>query len=112
MSDELPNVFQAASDFLRSSSGHQARCAAPVEQLLLRLGYDRNVAAAVPSRAELENRIALLATVSKFHEVFELAAPDAPGLTCFGGILRPRGRGVGMLPHIGNRNGVRRRLGF
>ena len=89
MSDELPNVFQAASDFLRSSSGHQARYAAPVEQLLLRLGYDRNVAAAVPSRAELENRIALLATVSKFHEVFELAAPDAPGLTCFGGIFRP-----------------------
>src|SRR5947209_3009385 len=89
MIPRLPNVFESASAFLRLFGKSRAKSTAPIEQILLRLGYMSAAGAPVSHEPELLNRVALLGAAAKFQEAFELVAPDAPGLACFGGIFRP-----------------------
>jgi ribosomal protein S12 methylthiotransferase accessory factor len=51
--------------------------------LLEALGY------ATPSDSETRHRANLLKAASRFARVFQLAAPDAPGLVCFGAEFDP-----------------------
>ena len=80
----MPNPFgRAASLLLGDDRKHQGnRDARP---LLEALGY----AAAAEPDSQTRHRANLLKAASRFRRVFELAAPDAPGLVCFGAAFDP-----------------------
>src|SRR5260370_41532392 len=80
----MPNPFaRAASLLLGDDREHQGnRDARP---LLEALGY----AAAAEPDPQTRHRANLLKAASRFTRVFELAAPDAPGLVCFGAEFDP-----------------------
>src|SRR6267154_2216756 len=80
----MPNPFaRAASLLLGDDREHQGnRDARP---LLEALGY----AAAAEPDPQTRHRASLLTAASRFTRVFELAAPDAPGLVSFGAELDP-----------------------
>ena len=89
--DRVPNLFaSAASSVLGDRLGHAG--AADVRLLLEALGYaDATGFAADGSEAgpETRHRALLLKAASRFTRVFQLAAPDAPGLVSFGGEFDP-----------------------
>src|SRR5580692_9245699 len=80
----MPNPFgRAASMLLGDDREHQGnRDARP---LLDALSY----AAAAEPDSQTRHRANLLKAASRFTRVFELAAPDAPGLVCFGAEFDP-----------------------
>jgi ribosomal protein S12 methylthiotransferase accessory factor len=88
--DPMPGLFARAAallmgEFTESSAEPEARL------LLEALGYAE---AGVPAGGgepgpENRNRACLLKAASRFRRVFELAAPDAPGLVCFGAEFDP-----------------------
>src|SRR6202166_2515365 len=62
----------------------------PEARLLLEsLGYAAAEFKGAESCSETHHRSALLKAASRFVRVFELAAPDAPGLVCFGAEFDP-----------------------
>jgi ribosomal protein S12 methylthiotransferase accessory factor len=83
----MPNLFaSAASLLLGDSPKHPGDSDARL--LLQALGYA--TATALPAAdAETHHRALLLKAASRFARVFELAAPDAPGLVSFGAEFDP-----------------------
>jgi ribosomal protein S12 methylthiotransferase accessory factor len=83
----MPNLFaSAASLLLGDSPKHPGDSDARL--LLQALGYA--TATALPAAdAETLHRALLLKAASRFARVFELAAPDAPGLVSFGAEFDP-----------------------
>jgi ribosomal protein S12 methylthiotransferase accessory factor len=87
----LPNPFaQAASLLLGDSPQHIGD--PDVRLLLEALGYATAVefpTTGSESSPETRHRACLLKAASRFGRVFELAAPEAPGLVCFGAEFDP-----------------------
>jgi ribosomal protein S12 methylthiotransferase accessory factor len=80
----LAETFARAADYLASPHAG-ARPEDDVAGLLQSLEYD-----AEPGTAELSaNRTALLRAAAQFSRVFQLSAPEAPGLVFFGGEVDP-----------------------
>lgn len=82
----MTNLFARAASSLVSETPEQA--GADVQSLLMALGYVAEAGDTGP-RAETCHRAALLRAASGFSRVFELAAPDAPGLVSFGAQFDP-----------------------
>jgi ribosomal protein S12 methylthiotransferase accessory factor len=85
----MPNLFARAASSLLGDRPEEA--GDPDVRLLLEaLGYAAAVEAdGGQSGPETRHRAYLLRTASRFSRVFELAAPDAPGLVSFGAELDP-----------------------
>ena len=83
----MPNLFtRAASLLLRDKPDDTGD---PDARLLLEaLGY-ADPAGVGKSGPETHHRARLLMAASRFVRVFELAAPEAPGLVCFGAEIDP-----------------------
>jgi len=87
----MPNLFARAASLLLGEEPEDS--ADPDRRLLLQaLGYV--AAAEFPAGKgepgpETRHRACLLKAASRFARVFELAAPDAPGLVSFGAELDP-----------------------
>jgi ribosomal protein S12 methylthiotransferase accessory factor len=83
----MPNLFSRAASLLL---GDNPEDTADARLLLEALGY---ATAAEFNGAEFDSemrhRANLLKAASRFARVFELAAPDAPGLVCFGAEFDP-----------------------
>jgi len=87
--DAMPNLFAGAASLLLGEDSEETDNR-DAWQLLEALGY----AAATEfkraeSGSETRHRAALLKVASRFARVFELTAPDAPGLICFGAEFDP-----------------------
>jgi hypothetical protein len=80
----MPNLFARAASLLRGGRP-EAADKLGVRPLLEALGY----AGADVSDPETRHRAHLLEAASQFARVFELAAPEAPGLVCFGAEFDP-----------------------
>ncbi|MFI5011936.1 MAG: YcaO-like family protein [Hyphomicrobiales bacterium] len=87
---EIPaELWERAASALLAQDGAQDREA---EALLAALDYRRSAADALdPPHAKLmrEHRATLLKIAGKFKRVFQLHAPAAPGLACFGAQFSP-----------------------
>jgi len=87
----MPNLFARAASLLQGEDPED--CGDPDRRLLLEaLGYAAGVefpAGKGESGPETRHRACLLKAASQFARVFELAAPDAPGLVSFGAELDP-----------------------
>ena len=87
----MPNLFaSAASSLLGDHSEDSA--AIDVRRLLEALDYGTAIespAQGRPSDPETRHRALLLKAASRFVRVFQLVAPDAPGLIAFGGEFDP-----------------------
>jgi ribosomal protein S12 methylthiotransferase accessory factor len=82
----MPNLFARAASLLLGDSREDA--SDPDALLLLELlGYAEFSAG--KSSAEAHHRARLLMLASRFVRVFELDAPEAPGLVCFGAEIDP-----------------------
>lgn len=93
----MPNLFARAASALLGDQPEPA--GNPDVRLLLEaLGY-AGTAAADQSDAGTRHRANLLQAAARFTRVFELAAPDAPGLVCFGAEFDP---GVADPMHAGS----------
>src|SRR3979490_1516896 len=80
----MTNLFARAGSMLVGE--HMENTDHPDVRLLLEaLGY----AIGAESDSETRHRANLLKAASRFARVFELAAPDAPGLVCFGAEFDP-----------------------
>jgi ribosomal protein S12 methylthiotransferase accessory factor len=82
----MPNLFTRAASALVDETPEQA--SPEVQALLSELGYDADAGQDGPG-VETNHRAALLLMASRFSRVFELAAPDAPGLVSFGAQFDP-----------------------
>jgi ribosomal protein S12 methylthiotransferase accessory factor len=83
----MPNLFTRAASLLLGDD--PADAGDPDARLLLEeLGY-ADPADVGKSGPETHHRARLLMTASRFVRVFELAAPEAPGLVCFGAEIDP-----------------------
>ncbi len=80
----MPNLFARAASLLLGDEPEHAGNRDAL-RLLEALGY----ATAAASSSETRHRASLLKAASRFARVFELAAPDAPGLVCFGAEFDP-----------------------
>ena len=84
----MPNLFARAASLLLGGDAAAIDSRDAAGSLLEELGY----ATATPgaeSDSERHNRASLLTAASRFARVFELAAPDAPGLVSFGAEFDP-----------------------
>ncbi|SDS69599.1 YcaO-like family protein [Bradyrhizobium canariense] len=85
----MPNLFARAASSLLGDRP-EAADDADVRSLLQALGYAREAGAdRTESGPETRHRACLLKLASRFRRVFELAAPDAPGLVIFGAEFDP-----------------------
>jgi ribosomal protein S12 methylthiotransferase accessory factor len=87
----MPNLFASAASSLLNDRSEDSG-AANVRALLEALGYATVAGFTAQDRTsdpETRHRALLLQTASRFVRVFELAAPDAPGLVAFGGEFDP-----------------------
>jgi ribosomal protein S12 methylthiotransferase accessory factor len=87
----MPNLFARAASSLLGDYPEDSS-AADVRLLLEALGYaaaSESSADGSESSSETRHRALLLKTASRFVRVFQLAAPDAPGLIAFGGEFDP-----------------------
>jgi ribosomal protein S12 methylthiotransferase accessory factor len=82
----MPNLFARAASTLVGEAPERA--GSDVRSLLTALDYVAE-AGAPGSEGETRHRADLLRTASRFLRVFELAAPDAPGLVSFGAQFDP-----------------------
>ena len=78
----MPNLFASAASSLLGDRSEDSD-ATDVRLLLEALGY------AAESNPETRHRAVLLKAASRFTRVFQLAAPDAPGLIAFGAEFDP-----------------------
>jgi ribosomal protein S12 methylthiotransferase accessory factor len=89
--DTMPNLFTRAASLLLG--GDTRKTADSDARLLLEaLGYATTAESTTGGdgcTAETHNRVCLLKAASRFARVFELAAPDAPGLVSFGAEFDP-----------------------
>jgi ribosomal protein S12 methylthiotransferase accessory factor len=89
--DPMPGLFARAASLL--AGGHTENTGDPEVRLLLEaLGYAPAIgfpAGDGAAGSETRHRACLLKAASRFARVFELAAPDAPGLVCFGAEFDP-----------------------
>jgi ribosomal protein S12 methylthiotransferase accessory factor len=84
----MPNLFVRAALLLLGDDPEKADN--PDARLLLaQLGYAAAEFKGAESCSEMRHRAALFKAASRFVRVFELAAPDAPGLVCFGAEFDP-----------------------
>lgn len=87
----MPNLFASAASSLLGDHEENSR-AADAWLLLEALGYEAasefSADRGEPG-AETRHRALLLKAASRFVRVFQLAAPDAPGLVAFGGEFDP-----------------------
>jgi ribosomal protein S12 methylthiotransferase accessory factor len=91
MGDPMANLFARAASLLLGEHP-ETTTGRDVRLLLEALGYA--TAAKSPTEggeytADMVNRVCLLKAASRFTRVFELAAPDAPGLLTFGAEFDP-----------------------
>jgi ribosomal protein S12 methylthiotransferase accessory factor len=89
--DAMPNLFASAASFLLGDHPGDASTA-DVRLLLEALGYATATEFPMEGRqssSETRHRALLLKAASRFVRVFQLAAPDAPGLIAFGGEFDP-----------------------
>ena len=89
--DPMQNLFARAASSLLGEDPEKT-AGRDVRLLLEALGYA--AAAELPTErgertADMINRVCLLKAASRFSRVFELAAPDAPGLLSFGAEFDP-----------------------
>jgi ribosomal protein S12 methylthiotransferase accessory factor len=84
----MPDVFGRAALLLLGDDQGKAD-SRDARLLLEQLGYAAAECEGAESCSELRHRAALLKAASRFVRVFELAAPDAPGLVCFGAEFDP-----------------------
>lgn len=82
----MKNLFSSAASLLLGEAP-EASVIHDVHLLLTELGY-AGPAGAEPDR-ETRHRARLLQAASRFIRIFELAAPDAPGLIAFGAEVDP-----------------------
>ncbi len=84
----MPNPFARAASLLLCDNPDDI--SDPDARLLLEaLGYAEFPADVGKSGSEARHSARLLMAASQFVRVFELAAPDAPGLVCFGAEIDP-----------------------
>jgi ribosomal protein S12 methylthiotransferase accessory factor len=84
----MPNPFARAASLLLGDNPDDI--SDPDARLLLEvLGYAEFPADVGKSGSEARHNARLLMAASQFVRVFELAAPDAPGLVCFGAEIDP-----------------------
>ena len=84
----MSNLFARAALLLLGDDSEKTDN--PEARLLLEsLGYAAAEFKGAESCSETHHRSALLKAASRFVRVFELAAPDAPGLVCFGAEFDP-----------------------
>jgi ribosomal protein S12 methylthiotransferase accessory factor len=107
----MANLFARAAALLQSEDAEKTT-GSDARLLLEALGY---AAAEAPAdigerAAETHNRACLLRAASRFARVFELAAPDAPGLVSFGAEFDPALAG-GRPFAAGSISGMHRRGG-
>jgi ribosomal protein S12 methylthiotransferase accessory factor len=89
--DPLPNLFASAASFLLGDRSEHSS-AADVRLLLEALGYANATEFAADggeAGPETNHRALLLKAASRFARVFQLVAPDAPGLVSFGSEFDP-----------------------
>jgi ribosomal protein S12 methylthiotransferase accessory factor len=89
--DPTVNLFARAASVL-SGEDVEKKMGPDVWLLLEALAYPtvaESPADGGEHAAEVHNRVGLLKAASRFARVFELAAPDAPGLVCFGAEFDP-----------------------
>ena len=84
----MPNLFARAASLLLGGNAEEIDHRNPAWCLLRELGYATVTTGAEPD-PERRNRANLLMGASRFARVFELAAPDAPGLVSFGAEFDP-----------------------
>jgi len=97
----MPNLLARAAGLLRGDVGQDSGDA-DARLLLHALGYATASAFAAGSVAfgpESEHRARMLMAASRFSRVFELAAPDAPGLVALGAEFDP---GIADPMHAGS----------
>lgn len=82
----MKNLFSSAASLLLGEAP-EASVIHDVHRLLTELGYAAPADAATD--AERRHRVRLLRAASQFIRIFELAAPDAPGLIAFGAEVDP-----------------------
>ncbi len=84
----MPNLFARAASLLLGDNPEDT--GDPDARLLLEvLGYAEFSADAGKFGPETHHRARLLRVASRFVRVFELSAPEAPGLVCFGAEIDP-----------------------
>lgn len=84
----MPNLFARAASLLLCDNPEDI--GDPDARLLLEvLGYAEFPVGTGKSGPETHHRARLLMVASRFVRVFELAAPEAPGLVCFGAEIDP-----------------------
>jgi ribosomal protein S12 methylthiotransferase accessory factor len=83
----MPNPFARAASLLLCD-GRQDSIDPDARLILEALGY-ADPAGVDKSGSETRHRAHLLMAASRFVRVFELAAPEAPGLVCFGAEVDP-----------------------
>jgi ribosomal protein S12 methylthiotransferase accessory factor len=84
----MPDLFGRAASLLLGDAPEAAD--SPDARLLLeQLGYAGAEFEEAKSCSQMRHRAALLKAASRFVRVFELAAPEAPGLVCFGAEFDP-----------------------
>jgi ribosomal protein S12 methylthiotransferase accessory factor len=89
--DQMTNLFARAASLLLGENSEEA-AGSDGSLLLEALGYLTAARSSVDggeSTAETRNRVGLLKAASRSVRVFELAAPDAPGLVSFGAEFDP-----------------------
>ena len=87
----MPNLFISAATKLLGDHSEDSN-AADVRLLLEALDYVTVTGSSAQSRtsdSETRHRALLLQAASRFVRVFQLAAPDAPGLVAFGAEFDP-----------------------
>ena len=84
----MPNLFTRAASLLLRDDPEDAGDP-DARQLLRALGYADPAGGVDKSGSETHHRARLLTTASRLVRVLELAAPEAPGLVCFGAEIDP-----------------------
>lgn len=81
---DQPNIWAAAADILSGAAAVLDAATNPGVALLVRLGFLQDGAADASG-----HRVKLLRFAARMADVFEIAAPDAPGLVFVAGMTRP-----------------------
>jgi ribosomal protein S12 methylthiotransferase accessory factor len=84
----MPDLFGRAASLLLGDAP-EAADSPDVRLLLQQLGYEGAEFEGAKSCSQMRHRAALLKAASRFVRVFELIAPEAPGLVCFGAEFDP-----------------------
>src|SRR3984957_5454319 len=95
----MPNLFAHAAALLFGERPEQTAAGAESGAMSLLRELDYAVGDGGEPSPDARHRARLLKAASEFLRVFELAAPDAPGLVCFGAQFDP---GIADPMHAGS----------